>query len=90
MERIGFDKMTYFEFALLEIKTKKRYGLFEYIEETAVETAIEAIEKQIPKQIRENYICPCCSSYNETIEKRANTTKNDICHCWHCGQALKF
>ena len=82
--------MTYFEFALLEIKTKFKYGLFECIEETAIETAIEAIEKRIPKQINENNICPCCSSYNETVKKRKNTVKSDICYCWHCGQALKF
>ena len=51
---------------------------------------METCEKQIPKRINEYNRCPCCDTYNETIEKRKNTVKSDICYCWHCGQALDW
>lgn len=49
-----------------------------------------ALEKHIPKRINEYNRCPCCDTYNETIEKRKNTVTYDICYCWHCGQALDW
>lgn len=61
-----------------------------FVEIEKVERTEQALEKQIPKKINEHNRCPCCDTYNETIEKRRNTVKNDICYCWHCGQALKW
>jgi hypothetical protein len=56
----------------------------------AMKQCKEALEKQIPKRINEYNRCPCCDTYNETIEKRKNTVKSDICYCWHCGQAIDW
>lgn len=40
--------------------------------------------------VKDDFRCPCCGTYNETIKKRKNTVAHDVCYCWHCGQALKF
>ena len=82
--------MEQYEFAITELNSSLDYGVSEYVDIQSLEIAVEALKKRVPKQISENNICPCCDSYNETIKKRKNTVKNDICYCWHCGQALKF
>jgi hypothetical protein len=57
----------------------------------ANELAIEAVNKVfVLKETKQEHTCPCCSTYNETLQKRMNTVEHDIVHCWHCGQAIKF
>ena len=64
-------------------------GHLEYLYDE-IETAIHALRYHTAIEIKDDCICPNCSSYNETIKKRMNTVKSDTCHCWHCGQTLKF
>ena len=50
---------------------------------------IEILEYFVAME-QKNYICPRCSTWNETWEKRERTVKSDEVHCWRCGQLVRI